>query len=74
VTGVWGWSGWALIMLVPFVFWAGIVVFLVILFGDAEPIEQVQEVEAERTVLEPVRDAAPLSGGLGWRPAVPSHH
>jgi len=74
VTGVWGSSGWVLIMLVPLGFWAGIAVFLAIVFGGAKTVEQEQEVAVEQPAAEPVRDTAPLSVGLGWRPAVPSHH
>jgi len=61
-------------MLVPLGFWAGIAVFLAIVFGRAKSVEQEQEVAVEQPAIEPVPDTAPLWGGLGWRPAVPSHH
>ena len=80
MSGVWGWGGWVVVMLLPFSFWVLIVAFMVILFGrtapleNAVPAEEMAAVEVDEIVVDPVRDTPAASGGLGWRPPVPSHH
>lgn len=81
MTDTWGWIA---IAAVPLAFWTLIMIFMAMVFGGRktahqfEMTEQLDAVEVDEPVTEPVRDrvaAAPAApSGLGWRPPVPSHH
>ena len=72
VTGVWGFSGWLVFLVIPLAFWTFLVALLVLVFRSGPSVEA--EAEAEVPVIEPVRALARDRSALGWLPPVAPHH
>ena len=72
VTGVWGWSGWVSIVLVPFALWAPVVALLVLVFRRGPSVAAYEEEPVVE--VQPVREPQRERSALGWFPPVAPHH
>jgi len=65
LSGLWGWDGWIVVVLIPLAFLALLAGFAVLVFrpDDATVAEPTDD---------PLTDEALDDGALGWRPSVPS--